>query len=270
MEEGYLPRPSSRWPKRAGFELAASARSTPTRRTPRDHLEGVWTLPPARARRNRPREVRGHRRERPHDAAVPQTGCLIGCLTGYGTGATLRRSSRHRRRNYRCSSLSTSPTACSANSPTAARRHGARWPGSGCRPDVYAAGRLDYDSEGLLLLTDDGALAHRLTDPRHKQPKTYWVQVEGDRRRRSRSQHCARACTLNDGPTLPGARPSRSTAPALWPRDPPVRFRKTVPDAWLEADHQRRPQPPGAAHDGGGRPADAAAGARGGGWPSSR
>ena len=97
---------------------------------------------------------------------------------------------------------------------------------------VYAAGRLDLDSEGLLLLTDDGALAHRLTDPRHKQTKTYWAQVEGDP-----AEHQLQALRdgvrLNDGPTLP-ARARRIDAPALWPRDPPVRFRKTVPDAWLE------------------------------------
>ena len=102
----------------------------------------------------------------------------------------------------------------------------------GLPPDVYAAGRLDHDSEGLLLLTDDGALAHRLTDPRHKQPKTYWVQVEGEP---SDAQLDAlrRGVVLNDGPTRP-AKARRLDAPALWPRDPPVRFRKTVPDAWLE------------------------------------
>ena len=102
----------------------------------------------------------------------------------------------------------------------------------GLPPDVYAAGRLDHDSEGLLLLTDDGAMAHRLTDPRHKQPKTYWVQVEGDP---DDEQVAAlrRGVTLNDGPTRP-ANVRRIDAPALWPRDPPVRFRKTVPDAWLE------------------------------------
>ncbi|MFE0500902.1 pseudouridine synthase [Lysobacter soli] len=102
----------------------------------------------------------------------------------------------------------------------------------GLPPDVYAAGRLDHDSEGLLLLTDDGALAHRLTDPRHKEPKTYWVQVEGEP---SDAQIDAlrRGVALNDGPTRP-AKVQRLDAPALWPRDPPVRFRKTVPDAWLE------------------------------------
>ena len=97
--------------------------------------------------------------------------------------------------------------------------------------NVYPAGRLDYDSEGLLLLTDDGALAHRLTDPRHKQPKTYWVQVEGE----PRDEHLAtlrNGVELNDGMTLP-AQAQCIDAPALWSRDPPVRFRKTVPDAWL-------------------------------------
>jgi 23S rRNA pseudouridine2457 synthase len=97
---------------------------------------------------------------------------------------------------------------------------------------VYAAGRLDFDSEGLLLLTDDGALAHKLTDPRHKQPKTYWVQVEGDPRE-AQLEALRRGVELNDGPTLP-AQAQRIDAPALWPRDPPVRFRKAVPDAWLE------------------------------------
>lgn len=97
---------------------------------------------------------------------------------------------------------------------------------------VYPAGRLDFDSEGLLLLTDDGALAHKLTDPRHKQPKTYWVQVEGDPQD-MQLDALRRSVALNDGPTLP-AQARRIDAPALWPRDPPVRFRKTVPDAWLE------------------------------------
>lgn len=102
----------------------------------------------------------------------------------------------------------------------------------GLPPDVYAAGRLDHDSEGLLLLTDDGALAHRLTDPRHKQPKTYWVQVEGDPGD-AQLRQLRDGVTLNDGPTRP-AKVRRIETPALWPRDPPVRFRKSVPDAWLE------------------------------------
>ncbi|MBA3487106.1 MAG: pseudouridine synthase [Lysobacter sp.] len=102
----------------------------------------------------------------------------------------------------------------------------------GLPPRVYAAGRLDHDSEGLLLLTDDGALAHRLTDPGHKQPKTYWVQVEGVPAAAQLAQLEA-GVELADGLTLP-ATAVRIDPPALWPRDPPVRFRKTVPDAWLE------------------------------------
>ena len=106
--------------------------------------------------------------------------------------------------------------------------------GFGLPPAVYAAGRLDHDSEGLLLLTDDGALAHRLTDPRHKQPKTYWVQVEGAP---DEAQLAAlrSGVQLRDGPTRP-AQAERIDPPALWPRDPPVRFRKTVPDAWLQLE----------------------------------
>lgn len=102
----------------------------------------------------------------------------------------------------------------------------------GLPPRVYAAGRLDHDSEGLLLLTDDGALAHRLTDPRHKQPKTYWVQVEGAPTG-DQLEALRRGVALNDGPTRPARVERLDPAPALWPRDPPVRFRKTVPDAWL-------------------------------------
>lgn len=104
--------------------------------------------------------------------------------------------------------------------------------GFGLPADVYAAGRLDFDSEGLLLLTDDGALAHRLTDPHHKQPKTYWLQVEGEP---SAQQLDALrgGVVLNDGPTLP-AQARRIDPPDLWPRDPPVRVRKIVPDAWLQ------------------------------------
>lgn len=103
--------------------------------------------------------------------------------------------------------------------------------GFGLPPRVYPAGRLDHDSEGLLLLTDDGVLAHRLTDPRHKQPKTYWVQVEGVPDP-ARLDALRRGPVLNDGPTRP-ARVEAISEPALWPRDPPIRVRKTVPDAWL-------------------------------------
>jgi 23S rRNA pseudouridine2457 synthase len=97
---------------------------------------------------------------------------------------------------------------------------------------VYAAGRLDYDSEGLLLLTDDGGLAHRLTDPQHKQPKRYWVQVEGSPTQ-AQLQALRAGPVLNDGPTRPVQVEVLAQAPALWERDPPVRFRKSVPDTWL-------------------------------------
>ncbi len=100
-------------------------------------------------------------------------------------------------------------------------------------PHVYPAGRLDTDSEGLMLLTDDGALAHRLTDPKHKEAKVYWVQVEGA----PGEAHCEalrRGVGLNDGMTLPAEARVLETPPRLWPRTPPVRVRKTVPDAWIE------------------------------------
>ena len=98
--------------------------------------------------------------------------------------------------------------------------------------DVYAAGRLDRDSEGLLLLTDDGALAHRLTDPRRKQAKTYLVQVEGDIDDAALAV-LRHGVALNDGSTLP-AEAQRATEPAwLWPRDPPVRFRKAITTSWI-------------------------------------
>lgn len=99
-------------------------------------------------------------------------------------------------------------------------------------PGVYPAGRLDLDSEGLLLLTDDGKLQAQIADPRYKMPKTYLVQVEGDAQEASLDQ-LRRGVRLKDGLTLP-AEVERITAPALWPRDPPVRFRKSVPDCWLK------------------------------------
>ncbi len=102
----------------------------------------------------------------------------------------------------------------------------------GLPPGVYAAGRLDYDSEGLLLLTDDGALSARIADPRHRQPKTYWVQVEGTPTD-AQLDALRLGPVLGDGPTRP-VEVRRLDPPPLWPRDPPVRVRKTVPDAWLE------------------------------------
>jgi 23S rRNA pseudouridine2457 synthase len=98
-------------------------------------------------------------------------------------------------------------------------------------PGVYPAGRLDLDSEGLLLLTDDGALQARIADPRFKLPKTYLVQVEGDLAE-SGLAALRRGVRLKDGMTRP-AEAERIAEPVLWPRNPPVRFRKTVPDCWL-------------------------------------
>ncbi len=99
------------------------------------------------------------------------------------------------------------------------------------RPDVYPAGRLDLDSEGLLLLTDDGRLQARIADPRFKMPKTYLAQVEGEPTE-AQLEPLRRGVKLKDGITLP-AEVERIDAPDLWPRDPPVRYRKSVPDCWL-------------------------------------
>jgi 23S rRNA pseudouridine2457 synthase len=98
-------------------------------------------------------------------------------------------------------------------------------------PGVYPAGRLDRDSEGLMLLTDDGRLQARIADPRFKLAKTYLVQVEGEVTDAA-LEPLRRGVQLNDGMTLP-ALAEAIDAPDLWPRTPPVRFRKTVPDGWL-------------------------------------
>lgn len=98
-------------------------------------------------------------------------------------------------------------------------------------PGFRPAGRLDYDSEGLLVLCDDGALQARITSPRFKLPKTYLVQVEGEISDAALVQ-LRRGVTLNDGPTRP-AGAERIAAPPLWERDPPVRFRASIPTSWL-------------------------------------
>jgi 23S rRNA pseudouridine2457 synthase len=98
-------------------------------------------------------------------------------------------------------------------------------------PGVYPAGRLDRDSEGLMLLTDDGRLQARISDPRYKMAKTYFVQVEGEVSDDALAA-LRKGISLTDGPTLP-AKADRIDPPDLWPRDPPVRYRKTVPDSWI-------------------------------------
>jgi 23S rRNA pseudouridine2457 synthase len=99
-------------------------------------------------------------------------------------------------------------------------------------PGVYPAGRLDRDSEGLLLLTDDGGLQARIADPRFKLPKTYLVQVEGEPDEAALAA-LRKGVMLKDGMTRP-AEARRIADPQLWPRNPPVRFRKSVPDCWIE------------------------------------
>ena len=99
-------------------------------------------------------------------------------------------------------------------------------------PGVYPAGRLDFDSEGLLLLTDDGRLQARIADPKFKLPKTYLVQVEGDLGQAALAT-LRQGVTLKDGPTRPGLA-ERIDDPNLWPRTPPIRVRQTIPDCWLK------------------------------------
>lgn len=97
---------------------------------------------------------------------------------------------------------------------------------------VYAAGRLDKDSEGLLVLTNDGRLQHQITDPRHKAEKTYWVQVENIPEE-SELEQLRRGVELKDGLTRP-AKAKIISPPAVWDRTPPIRERKNIPTCWLE------------------------------------
>ena len=100
-------------------------------------------------------------------------------------------------------------------------------------PGVYPAGRLDYDSEGLLLLTSDGKLQHRLSDPKFAHPRTYWVQVEGSVTDEAIAQLQA-GVRLKDGLTRPARARVLTQEPDLPPRDPPIRYRKSIPTSWLE------------------------------------
>jgi 23S rRNA pseudouridine2457 synthase len=102
-------------------------------------------------------------------------------------------------------------------------------------PGFHAAGRLDFDSEGLLLLTNDGPLQHRITDPKHKLSKTYWVQIEGDITPKD-LERLSRGVTLKDGLTRPAKakRLPNSIENKLWSRTPPIRERKNIPTSWIE------------------------------------
>ena len=99
-------------------------------------------------------------------------------------------------------------------------------------PGIYPAGRLDRDSEGLLLLTDDGKLQQRLSDPRYKLPKTYWAQVEGEPDDPA-LKHLEQGVLLDDRRTQP-AKLRRIPEPSLCPRDPPIRVRQSIPTSWIE------------------------------------
>ena len=99
--------------------------------------------------------------------------------------------------------------------------------------NVYPAGRLDHDSEGLLLLTDDGKLQHKITHPDNKMAKTYWAQVDGDISEEA-IEKLRNGLTLKDGPTKPALCKRINEPEALWPRTPPIRVRKNIPTSWIE------------------------------------
>ena len=99
--------------------------------------------------------------------------------------------------------------------------------------NVYPAGRLDYDSEGLLFLTDDGGIQARLSHPRHRLPKRYWVQVEGEPQAAG-LQRLREGIELRDGLTLPAHIRVIEDPPQIWPRNPPIRYRARIPTHWLE------------------------------------
>jgi 23S rRNA pseudouridine2457 synthase len=107
-------------------------------------------------------------------------------------------------------------------------------------PGVYPAGRLDADSEGLVVLTDDGSLQAAIADPRHRLAKAYWVQVEGEVAP-AVLEALERGVRLRDGPTRPARVREIDAPPGLWPRDPPIRARRHIPTAWIEVElHEGR------------------------------
>jgi len=100
-------------------------------------------------------------------------------------------------------------------------------------PALRVAGRLDYDSEGLLLLTDDGQLVQKITNPGFTMPKTYWAQLEGELTQEALAQ-LRSGVVLKDGKTRPAEASLIAEPAGLWPRDPPIRYRASIPTSWLE------------------------------------
>ena len=100
-------------------------------------------------------------------------------------------------------------------------------------PDLRIAGRLDYDSEGLLLLSDDGQMVQQISNPSFKMKKTYWAQVEGELTEKALEQ-LRKGVELNDGITLPATAKLIEQPPNMWQREPPIRYRASIPESWLE------------------------------------